>query len=323
MGPVLEETRVSIKATGIADSSVRRVRLTFPATLGWAAKELPVNIDCTKGELWFIMPSLAAEARDRMDEAAATDAETPLVPPAVTMETIENGSAAGDEGSPEAAVPGPVTFYDGGLHATKVQVELSLNGQDFTQDHVCFMYYGSFATEAVQVVVMADGGSASAEPVKEDPKAKKGSKANVEEPTFITVTPGSKLGIPMRLVLQTSFAVLRITLATKIDGEEPKPFKEEDSPAHFEIITPPPPPPPEPDPKAKNQPPPDKPLDPTPIDMITALTPGIGIQDLPEGAVLLMTGFSVSLNGKSFVPCPPPQTPLRLEPVPASFGGDF
>jgi len=320
----LEETRVSIRAMGIKDSSVRRVRLIFPAALGSATKDLPLNVDCRTGELWFVMPSLAVDVRHRMDEAAAIASETPSVPPAVTMEAAENGSATGDEGTPEAAVPEPpATFNDGGLHATEVQVELSLNGQDFTRDHVCFMYYGSFATEAVQIVAAADGGSVSVEPAKEDSKAKKSSKGNVEEVTYITVTPGSKLGIPMRLVLQTSFAVLRVTLATKIEGEEPKPFREEDSPAQFETITPPPPPPPEPDPKAKNAPPPPPLEDPKPVDMITALTPGIGVQELPEGALLFMTGFSVSLNGQSFVPCPPPQTPLRLEPVPANFGGDF
>mmetsp|Transcript_44267 Transcript_44267/g.85117 ORF Transcript_44267/g.85117 Transcript_44267/m.85117 type:complete len:1011 (+) Transcript_44267:53-3085(+) len=328
LGPLLEETRVSIKATGLADSSVRRVRLTFPAALGWAAKELPINKDCTSGELWFVMPNLAVEVRHRMNEMAATAVETPPVPPATATETIETGSVAGDGGLAEAAVlESPATFNDGGLHATEVQVELSLNGQDFTRDNVSFMYYRSFATKAVQVVATADGANASAEPAKEDPKGKKASKANVEEVTFITVAPGSKLGIPMGLVLQTSFAVLRVALATKIEGEEPQPFREKDLPAQFETIVPPPPPPPEPDPKAKNAPrdapPPEKPLDPTPIDMITALAPGIGIQELPEGAVLLMTGFSVSMNGRSFVPCPPPLVPLRLEPLPANFGGDF
>lgn len=311
LGPLLEDTRVSIKATGIADSSIRRVRLTFPAVIGWAAKELPVNIDCTSGKLWFVMPGLASEVRTRLDEAAAT--ETPPVAPAGTTEAGEEAEAAE---AAEAVLPeGPATFCDGGLHDTKVVVELSLNGQDFTRDQVCFMYYGSFATGVVQIVASADGGTVSAEPAKEDAKGKKGSKAAIEEVTFTTVTPGSKLGIPMRLVLQTSYAVIRVTLETKIGDEEQKPYGEKDLPAQFEVITPPAPPPPEPDPKAKNAPPPPPPSDPVPIDMITALTPRIGIQELPEGAMLLMTGFSVSMNGQSFVPCPPPLTPLRLEAV--------
>merc|ERR1712039_978922 len=164
------------------------------------------------------------------------------------------GSATDEAGTaaPDAAQPDP----DGNLDGLEVCVELSLNGQNFTEDRIYFTYYGRLRTEAMQVVALPEG--MVVEPPKEDPKAKKPAKGAVEEPVETVVKPGSKLGCAVAPILQSTFSTIRVELFTKVEGEELQPFAASptiDLPAKAEMITPPPPPPPPVDPKDKNPPP--------------------------------------------------------------------
>jgi len=188
-------------------------------------------------------------------------------------------------------------------------VELSLNGQNFTEDGICFTFHGSLAAEAVQVLAPPEGDTTEAP--KEEPKAKKG-KGAVEEPVFTAVKPGSKLGCAFKPSLETEHAVLRMELDTKVGEDDAQPFRDVDMPGKIELITPAAPPP-EPDVKGKKEPPPEAMPAPEPIEMLTALVPEVKAEDLPEGAVLLIRGFRVSLNGQSFTPCAESPQPMRLE----------
>merc|ERR1712113_1009724 len=164
--------------------------------------ELNANLDHTNGEVSFIMPSLAEQVRQAVEAQAqamgVTLGEQHPAPDAGDGEgsaTDEAGTAA-----PDAAQPDP----DGNLDGLEVCVELSLNGQNFTEDRIYFTYYGRLEPEAMQVVGLPEGMIADAP--KEDPKAKKPAKGAVEEPVETVVKPGSKLGCAVAPILQSTFS---------------------------------------------------------------------------------------------------------------------
>mmetsp|Transcript_53047 Transcript_53047/g.152889 ORF Transcript_53047/g.152889 Transcript_53047/m.152889 type:complete len:942 (+) Transcript_53047:178-3003(+) len=300
LGPLQEATDVCIKCIGAVPSSVKRVRLDFPEALGWPSRVVPAMLDHTTGDIFFSTPDLSAEARALADEERARVA-----------------AAAPPEGSEEAAEAAPAEAAvdpEGGLGGTQVVVELSLNGQNFTEDAVEFVYHSQLQPKAVELLARPDG--SPPEQPKEDPKAKKG-KGAVEEPTEIPTLPQSKLGVELvRGAMATEFAALRVDLETKVGDEDFQLYKTVDLPGRVEEVAPPPSPPPPEDPKAKNapaSPPPAEDL--PPRDMVCALAPEVMTTDLPQGALLYLRRFQVSLNGRNFVPCPEGALPLRLEPT--------
>jgi len=307
IGPLLEQTRVAVKTTGLVETDIMRVRVDFPGNLGWPSRILPASFDHTSGGVCFAIPDLVVEVRRRVDEAQAV-LDTPGV--------AEDGAGDDSGETPEPVVLGP----DGGLHGVEVCVELSLNGQNFTEDHICFTYYGPLEADAVQLISLAEG--VAAEPVKEDPKAaKKPAKGAPEEVTYTIVRPGSKIGCAVKPILESASALLRVELATKVGDEEQQPFRVVDLPARVEEIKLPPAQPAETDPKAGKNAPPEPPPEVDPVEMLTALAPEIRTEELPEGAFIIMCGFSVSLNGQSFVPCQQQPQLMRLEPLPPEASG--
>mmetsp|Transcript_54456 Transcript_54456/g.137504 ORF Transcript_54456/g.137504 Transcript_54456/m.137504 type:complete len:1025 (+) Transcript_54456:128-3202(+) len=308
LGPLQEATEVTIKTTGFVQTDIQRVRLDFPKDLRWPSRLLPATFDHTTGEVSFMMPDLGAEVRQRVDEeraqhealAAAVAAEDGTEPPAGESEA---GGASVD--------------LDGGLGGLEVFVELSLNGQNFTEDRIHFTYHSQLSAGVLEMLAPPEG--VVIEPPKEDPKAKKGKSVVVEEPLEVVVLPGAKLGVELKAgTAESAFAVIRAGLATKVGDEEMQLLKVVDLPANLELLPPPPPPPAPPDPKDPKgaaPPPAPPPEDQQLRDMLTTLAPGVKAEDLPEGAILYMRDFQVSLNGKCFVPCLETQ-PMRLEPMP-------
>jgi len=310
LGPLQEPTEVRIKCTGAVPSAVKRVRLDFREDLGWPSRVVPAMLDHTTGEIYFSMPELSAEARALADEERARIAAAQAEAPAPEQAGDGSGGASAEEAQEAAVDP------EGGLGGMEVVVELSLNGQNFTEDAVRFAYHPQLEPKAIEVLAGPDG--AAPEPPKEDPKAKKGGKGAVEEPADIVVLPASKLGCELaRGAMASEFAALRVDIFTKVGDEEMRHYSTVDLAGAVEAVpTPPPTPPPE-DPKAKNAPPsPPPPEDLPPRDMVVALAPGVRAADIPEGAVLFLRAFQVSVNGRNFVPCPEGALPMRLAIMP-------
>jgi hypothetical protein len=323
-GSLLEQTQVKVRCTGLVQSDVHWVQLDFPPELGWKRRQLPASLDLTTGEVSFTMPDLAAEVRELADAALeASRAELDVA-----------RRASGTSGAEDAAASAPAAADPtGGLRGVEVSVELSLNGQNFTQDGVPFTFHGPLEPAAVSLLALPEGYAAE-EPA--DPKAK-GKKAAQDDAEPKPLPPGAKLGCAVGGLSFSSFAVLRADLLVKAASEEPadqgkkakgkaaEPEDEEepvllrvvDLPALVEMITPKAPSPPPPDPKDKNPQIPPEPEPLAPVEMVTALTPAIRSEEMPApGSALFLANFQVSLNGQAFVPCPAGASRMRLEPLP-------
>eukprot|EP00928_Gymnodinium_smaydae_P063004 TRINITY_DN46712_c0_g1_i1.p1 TRINITY_DN46712_c0_g1~~TRINITY_DN46712_c0_g1_i1.p1 ORF type:complete len:1025 (+),score=209.02 TRINITY_DN46712_c0_g1_i1:163-3237(+) len=313
VGPFSEPTKVTIKTTGLVNSDILQVRVDFPESLGHKPRILPVSFDFTEGELTFVMPEL--ELPPPRTTTAATTAG--LGAGTAGGDAEADGASAGSAAGGDATAAGEALAPAGGEVDTPgnffVFVELSLNGQNFTRDREratnVFNYHGKVqALGPVRLLSGAEGRPA-AEPAAPDPKAKGGKAApppagkDSEE-----WTPGSRIGCELRGatagVRETAFAKLRVQLMTKIGDEDPQPFKVMDLPAAVEMVE-------------SGAPAGDEEM-PAPCEMLTATTPSIRAEDLPEGAVLLMQNFQPSLNGQCMLPlvCESPPAPVRLEPKP-------
>jgi len=312
LGPLNDGTEVFIRTDGFVQTDIQRVRLDFPKDLGWPSKLVPAAYDHTTGDVSFVMPDLSAEVRQRADEDRAMVAAlaSQVVEPEVGADGGDAPAAAADAEVAAATAADP----DGGLGGLEVFVELSLNGQNFTEDRIHFTYHSQLVAGALEVMAPPEG--VVIEQPKEDPKAKKGKGAAVEEPpAVVQAMAGSKLGAELRAgAAETAFAAIRAELVTKVGDEEPQPFKVVDMPATLELLPVRAPTPPPPDPKAPAPPPPVA-EDQQMRDMLVAFAPGVRFEDLPEGAALFMRAFQVSLNGKCFVACPE-LPPVKLEPLP-------
>eukprot|EP00933_Yihiella_yeosuensis_P006282 TRINITY_DN11097_c1_g1_i2.p1 TRINITY_DN11097_c1_g1~~TRINITY_DN11097_c1_g1_i2.p1 ORF type:complete len:1004 (+),score=188.44 TRINITY_DN11097_c1_g1_i2:113-3124(+) len=287
LGPLSESSTVKIKTTGLVETDILKVRIDFPLELEWASRVLPAFINHTTGEISFAMPDLQAEVRQRVDEARAAL-------PAPTE---------GEDGAEASPVEEAAIDLSGGLAGSEVFVELSLNGQNFTEDRIKFTYHGPITPGAVKVI--PGEGEAEAAPVD----AKKGKKGAAEEPAEVGATPGCKLGCPIAgapsaqspLAGSASAAIRAEVVAGEGDAAEV--LQVVDLAAILESLVPPGAP-------AGEEPP-------APVDMVTAQAPSIRTEDVPEGSPLFLRNFQVSLNGQCFTPCPE-QSPMRLEPVPPS-----
>lgn len=142
-GPLLEPTQVKIRTEGFVRSRIYQARLDFPE-YDWPSRVLPVSYDYTTGEISFEMPDLSAEVRQGQEEAlAAHEAEKAAKAAAAEEHSAEGEApvepvASGAEKEEEEMQPDPA----GGLEGLQVFVELSLNGQHFTEDRIAFTYTG-------------------------------------------------------------------------------------------------------------------------------------------------------------------------------------
>lgn len=278
LGSLLEPTQVRIRAAGMVSTDIHRVRLDFPAELRMASRTLPATFDHALQDIVFTMPDLAAAARQRAEEARQE----------ASLDAVEGAE-------PHAGIDSA-----GGLEGIQVFVELSLNGQNFSEDRVAFTYFGQLRPSAVSIVSVPEGHVAE---VKEDPKAApaKGKKVVEEQKVEVVAPRGAKLGCQISgLDVPTRYALMRVELATKGHDEEPKTLRVIDLPAVVEMVTLP----------AVGEEPAKR------VRMLTAQAPAVRSEDLPAGSALLMRHFQASFNGQSFESCGD-HPPIRLEAIPA------
>ncbi|CAK9082383.1 unnamed protein product [Durusdinium trenchii] len=138
LGVLSEPTEVRVKTSGFVESEILKVRLDFPKECGKGPKTVPAQYDHTSGDVVFTMPPLDVPRKAATEEAEGDEA-------------ADTGSSA-----TESAVAGVEVF-----------VELSLNGQNFTEDHVHFCYVGDINPEVMRLLANPDGNLP-----EEDPKAK-------------------------------------------------------------------------------------------------------------------------------------------------------
>eukprot|EP00442_Polarella_glacialis_P002021 CAMPEP_0115161464 /NCGR_PEP_ID=MMETSP0227-20121206/71352_1 /TAXON_ID=89957 /ORGANISM="Polarella glacialis, Strain CCMP 1383" /LENGTH=977 /DNA_ID=CAMNT_0002573429 /DNA_START=73 /DNA_END=3006 /DNA_ORIENTATION=- len=265
LGSLVQTSQVRIKTMGQVSTDILKVRLDFPKDL-WASRTLPAFIDHTTGEIFFTMPELEAEVRQRSEEVAA----------------LAQASSDGDEAGAPAEDP------DGGLAGLEVFVELSLNGQNFTEDRIRFTYHGGIQPDVVKALAGPDGKAKEEAHDSGDSSAHAGSKLGV-------ITKG----LPGQDPATLTFCALRAEMVSG-EGEAAEVVKVVDMEAHVEAV-------------------PGAGEDAEPVYMVVALAPSVRAQDVPEGAPLFLRHFQVALNGQCFTACSE-QAPMKLEPVPASAG---
>jgi len=299
LGPLTECTEVRIRTTGLVKTEIQKVRIDFPKDLGWPSRTLPASYDHMTGEVVFTMPELTAEVRRGIDKAA--EAKLARIPP----DDVSPGGGEGAEDAEEEEEEEPFDV-NGGLAGLEVFVELSLNGQNFTEDRVHFTYHGAFAPTSIRVIAPPEGGVADA--AAADPKAaagKKGEKKGEEPAGALLVHPGSKLACEIRNLAHTECAAIRADITTKVGDEEPQPFRTVEFPAKIELVTPVAAAAAEPeDKKGKKDAAPAGDDEALPeVEMLVAFAPFVKTEDLPDPtAILFMTNVAASLNGQNFVP---------------------
>lgn len=277
LGSLVEGTEVTVKTSGAVMSEIIKVRLDYPKDLRWPARTLPARYDHTTQEVTFTMPPMDAAVRQKVLEA-------------------QGGEKPGDAGADGASADGSAeasTDPYGGLTGLEVFVELSLNGQNFTEDHVHFCYIGEIKPEEVKLLP-GPGGAEEEEVAKPKPGGKK-----TEEPEAVVLQPGARIGcvttgLPASSLTATARAQIRATLAAG-EGEDAQVLKTVDMPGAVETV-----------PATEGTP---------EREMIAAAAPGIPSEQMPEGLSLYLKNFQVSLNGQSYTDCPE-QPALRLEPLP-------
>jgi hypothetical protein len=275
VGPLNKATEVVVECEGLVHSEIQKVKLTFP----WGNKELPAAPDHTTDKIKFMMPELNAEVRERVEAELGKIEERNREFPTPQVVQQEGGDApaeGADEGEP--IDPMEQIDKDGGLHALETSVELSLNGQNFTDDKISFTYYGTLEPEDVVVHAPAEGQE---------------SKPSIDAP----MPPGTVLGIAVTGLIYTEYAKMRFRLM-KIINEEPVEHN-----AAFELTA---------ELKFEEKEPGD---DTAAREMITAKVPAVGAELFGEDVTeVQMADFQISLNGQHWVPCKE-QPPLKLELV--------
>jgi hypothetical protein len=107
-GPISADTTIVLKTTGLVPTDVYQVRIDFQGSLAHHTRIMHASFDHTLGEITFVMPELVDEVRNTLPskkaDAADADGHVPAEPKDTTIDSFS------------------------------VFVELSLNGQNFTQD---------------------------------------------------------------------------------------------------------------------------------------------------------------------------------------------
>jgi hypothetical protein len=302
LGSLTASTKVTIQTTGMVKTEIQQVRLDFPRDLDWPAEShpakdpIPAEYDNTTGEVWFMMPALTKQVRLAVDEERDKLKSIP------EQEGLPQETTTNPDDQVDAVTNAPLgedaIDLDGGLAGLEVFVELSLNGQNFTEDRVHFTYHGAFEPLRLRVLAPPDGVAVPEE------KAPKGGKKGEESQESPLVLSGSKISCEVGNLVATECAALRADVFTKVGEDEPKLLQTIDLPAQIELVAP----------KGSTPPPEDKkggkkgevveeeePA--SPIEMLVALIPFIPQSRLPDpSAVLYMENFSASLNGQNFMP---------------------
>merc|ERR1719198_317336 len=99
------------------------------------------------------MPELSAEVRRGVDKATEEAKLARELEKEDASPTGEEGAEAAEEGEEEALD----VDINGGLAGLEVFVELSLNGQTFTEDRVHFTYHGAFEPTSIRVIAPPEG----------------------------------------------------------------------------------------------------------------------------------------------------------------------
>lgn len=309
LGPLTECTEVRIKTSGLVKTEIQKVRIDFPKDLMMPSRQLPAHYDHTTGEVAFAMPELSAEVRRGLDKAASETRGARSAEPSPA-----GGDPPGDPAEEEEE-EAPAVDVNGGLAGLEVFVELSLNGQNFTEDRVHFTYHGTFEPASIRVIAPPEGGIPADH--QADTKGDKGKKKGGEESSdMLLVYPGSKLACEVRNLVHSESAAIRAELTTKVGDEEPQPFRTVEFPATIALVTPAPEHAQD-DAGKKGK----KDAEPAadeeaaePIEMLVAFAPAIRTEDLPDpSAILIMNNLAASLNGQQFLPIAEAVT-WRLQP---------
>ncbi|CAJ1402996.1 unnamed protein product [Effrenium voratum] len=255
LGVLTDATEVRIRTTGFVMSDIFKVRLDFPKDLQWPPKLLPASYDHTTGDIVFHMPAL--------------------------QEAPKEVQGAGGDG--EAAEGGAGEAQADRLAGVEVFVELSLDGQNFTEDHMHFCYIGGIRPEALKLLAGPEG--APEEETKPKGKGK-------EEADVVTLHAGSKIGC-VTTGLPACRDFISAVLKAQLCGEDGETLKTLELPAVVETM------------ESEGQ----------SEELITALAPAIPSEKFPDAGGLFLKNFEVSLNGQSFSSCP--EIPaMKLEPLP-------
>jgi hypothetical protein len=312
LGSLTESTEVTIQTTGLVKTEIQEVRLDFPRDLEWPSQRIPAAYDHTTGEVRFRMPDLTREVRLAVDEernrlGKATAVGEQEGPPQDSTSPEDLAGAVGEIPLGEDAID-----LDGGLAGLEVFVELSLNGQNFTEDRVHFTYHAAFEPLRLRVLAPPEGVAVPEEPTKAAKGGAKKTDASDEPPL---VLPGSKLSCEVGGLATTEYASLRADIFTKVGEEDAQLLRSIEIPAQIELVAPVrSSPPPEDSKKDKKGEVKEEEEPAAPIEMLVAYAPAILQSSLPDPtAVLYMENFSASLNGQNFVPIKEATT-WRLHP---------
>mmetsp|Transcript_17759 Transcript_17759/g.41184 ORF Transcript_17759/g.41184 Transcript_17759/m.41184 type:complete len:1052 (+) Transcript_17759:102-3257(+) len=337
IGPSAGSTEVSIQAKGFVKSASPKVRLYFPDEIGFEPRELDASYDDSLGKLYFIMPSMTHWSQEALEGEEELGDEDVLTDPGGEAEAqqaegaAEGGEALAEEakaaGAPEADAEGS----GGGTKADEeaelaesyagmeLIVELSIDGQNFTEDRIAFGFHGRL--EATAPVHLAQPDGRPPEVIKEETKPKgKAAKKDEVEAEVPGLPPGSKFGCEVRGTLPAipdglQMAAMRGELLTKVGEEEMTLLRPIALEAQVEHTAPPPAPPPSAPEKAKKGEAPVEEPPPEPRDMLCFSIPAVQAEELPEGASLYLGNLEASLNGQSFVKCAP-MAPVKVAPIP-------
>jgi len=309
IGPLTSNTSVTIKTSGLVQTEIQRVRIDFPRDLDYPSRILPARYDNRTHEITFDMPDLSDEVRqhvEKLTEEAKASAE-------VAAELAQARAATG-LGEPDEAAEEILVDPDGGLSGLEVFVELSINGQHFTEDGVRFTYHGSVQAGAMRMLAPPEGVAVEAAAPAGKPAAK-GKPAAVEEPAEEKWHPGAKIGCQLTGALagteDSPYCRLRVPLFTRVADGGLEPFKTVELPAIIEMLPA----------VASGSPAGDDQEQLPPQPTVTAvLDVRIRKEDLPEEAVLLIQNFGASLNGQCFVPCGVDMPLIILVPVATEEG---
>lgn len=169
---------------------------------------------------------------------------------------------------------------DGGLHALETTVELSLNGQNFTDDKISFTYYGTLVPQEVVVL----------EGPEDKPKPDEADK----------LPPQTVLGVAVDNLIYTEYACMRCKMMVMITGNE------EPVEGQINVFE-------QPKIKFEEKEPGD---DTAAREMITVKVPTFFVShfsSMGEVTEVMMQDFEISLNdGKHWVPCKE-RAPFKIE----------
>lgn len=205
IGPLREATDVVIECDGLVQTEIQKTKLSFP----WGNKELPAQYDNTINKVKFKMPELNGEVRQNVEAELAKiqEFDKEMTTPQVVQQEAEEAPPADPAADPADPAAEPIdpmeqVDKDGGLHALETIVELSLNGQNFTDDKISFTYYGTLVPEEIYVFAPA-----SPEMPKPDIESDK-------------MPPGTVLGVVVQGLIYSEYAKMKFRLM-KIINEEP------------------------------------------------------------------------------------------------------